>query len=138
MDLCYCDKLDNQSLALIEEKCPQLKTLNLAGCRALTEVKGSYWAPSRVSPLTHLDISHCGNLNVLQLKALSLETLLAKHNPQLIQGELITSCAGTDFAHSPQVKLSHKREGFGKKMWEEYFGDIGRAPPSSRYPQNIK
>ena len=134
LHLDYCSRIGNETLSLIEQKCPQLKTLSLVGCRAITEMNKSYWNslsrfPLEFPHLTHFDLSHCSNLRILQLEALSLQTLLGKHNPQLKSVELTTCFAITNFAHSPQVKLSHKQEAFGKKMWEDYFGDVGIEPP---------
>jgi tetratricopeptide (TPR) repeat protein len=78
IDLQYCAKITHKTIHTIEKKCLHLKTLILAGCTGLTEMRGPFTRRLlEFSTLEHCDISGC-HLHFLQLNAPSLHTLRIK------------------------------------------------------------
>ena len=129
LDLCYCEKIDNKAVSIIQKQCPNLKALSLAGCVGVTEIAESSFYP-KFTNLEDLDVSHCSNLHTLKLEAHFLQNLKGSHNPLLQEVKLGSEVVKTA---SPQVDIT-RPPCFGKKEWAKYFGEIGVEPP---LPQNI-
>jgi predicted RNA-binding protein (virulence factor B family) len=84
IELTNCPTIENDTITLIQEKCPQLKRLSLKGCANITEIRGSYWSPVLgFTKLEELDVSDCRNLQSLKLDAPSLKILKFENTPIL-------------------------------------------------------
>ncbi len=107
LDLSYCSGIDDGVFSALQI-CVSLKELNLTAT-SLTQIKGWAWSPLVEFPcLEHLTVNHCPRLEAIHVRALSLKTCHAKHNPLLGEATLRASyLARIDCKNSPQVKLNH-------------------------------
>jgi len=62
IDLGFCDGLSPLLLSRLVEGCPGLRSINVEGCREIGEASVAILA--RCTRLTHLNFSHCTNLQV--------------------------------------------------------------------------
>ncbi len=103
LDLSYCSGIDDGVFSALQI-CVFLKELNLTAT-SITRIKGWAWDPLVDFPhLEHLTLNRCPQLKTVQIRALRLKTLHAKHNLIL---ETVTVKASywakVDYRGSPQV-----------------------------------
>ena len=129
LDLRYCKNIGNPALAKIHSSCPQLKTLRLSGCTALTSLTGSYFFTTllKFPHLEHLEINRCENLQTVQIKAPALTRFEGKHNPTLSKVTLQTIGCEVDLKESPQVQLTHIQVSVWKRSMGDPFWGCGGA-----------
>ncbi|MGZ6298419.1 MAG: DUF4116 domain-containing protein, partial [Parachlamydiaceae bacterium] len=84
VDLRHCSNVDNDTVWLIQEKCPHLKELILIECPKVTDL-GEPLLSSRLSfnNLETLEITHTPCIN-LAFRAPKLRFLNVSHNPELV------------------------------------------------------
>ncbi len=107
LDLSYCSGIDDGVFSALQT-CISLKELNLTAT-SITQIKGWAWSPLVEFPrLEHLILNRCPRLEAIHVRALSLKTCHAKHNPPLGEVTIKAGClAQIDCKDSPQVKLNH-------------------------------
>ena len=147
LTLRHCSQLTVKALPLIMA-CPNLEELYLSHSSGIerfviprTVVKD---LPVQFPKLQILHLSNCPSLTTFNIQALELKVLKVDNNPRLRKGILEAPGCEVISENSPlklewgvqsqvilrqqQQKVIEQYGAFGKKKWEQYFGDSGIEP----------
>ena len=147
LDLRHCPHLTDKSISLIIKHCTALKKLYLSRCLGIKRFLIPRWVgtdPVRFPKLQTLHLSHCPSLTTFNIEALKLKVLKVDNNPRLTKGVLEAPGCEVISENSPlklewgiasqtilrqqQQKVIEQYGAFGKKKWEQFFGDSGIEP----------
>ena len=142
LDLRHCPQMTQEALPYIL-KCPKLEELYLSHCEGMERFAVSRLArsdaPAELPKLKTLHLSHCPSLTTFNIKAPELKVLKVDNNPRLTKRILEAHQCKVISDDSLQLekvaaletqKLQKliEEHAFGKKKWEQYFGDVEIEP----------
>ncbi len=87
LDLRGCTNILDKDIAMIQQRCPNLRALYLSGCPQLKSFYGGWLSatPLEFANLAILHLDHCDRIETLQIRAPLLVNFRADNNPRMSQ-----------------------------------------------------
>ncbi|HEY5259057.1 MAG TPA: hypothetical protein VIJ46_00290, partial [Rhabdochlamydiaceae bacterium] len=100
LDLRGCGNIQDKDIAMIQQRCPNLRALYLSNCPQLKSFCGGWLSatPLEFGNLAILHIDRCDRLETLQIRAPLLVNFRADHNP--LMSQLVVMCQALPAADS--------------------------------------